>query len=130
MSRPKLVVKITANFTRNLDSIEQFLNDADAPQAYDRLLDELTDTLIPNLERFPDLGRPFLVRPAGSVEVSNGQGALRQQLQALAGGGELREYLMPDYLVLYLRQAQAIYLLAIKHHRQLSFDFERHWDSP
>lgn len=40
---------------------------------------------------------------------------------------ELREYLMPDYLLLYLRQDMAIYLLAIKHHRQLSFDFDRHW---
>lgn len=125
-----LVVKLTANFTRNLDSIEQFLNDADAPQAFEHLLDELTDVLIPNLERFPDVGPPFLTRPAGSVEVRNGQDALRQQLQALAGGGELREYLMPDYLVLYLRQEAVIYLLAIKHHRQLSFDFARHWDSP
>lgn len=127
MQQQMVAVKLTANFTHNLDSIEQFLNDAEAPQAFDRLLDELTDTLIPNLERFPDLGRPFLARPAGSVEVSNGHAALRQQLQALAGGGELREYLLPDYLVLYLRQETVVYLLAIKHHRQLSFDLARHW---
>ncbi len=36
------------------------------------LLDELMETVIPNLERFPDMGRSFLARQAGSVEVLNG----------------------------------------------------------
>jgi hypothetical protein len=37
----KLSVKLTANFERNLDGIEQFLREADAPGAFDALLDEL-----------------------------------------------------------------------------------------
>ena len=53
----KLVVKLTANFERNLADIEYFLTEAGAPHAYDALLDELLDTVIPNLERFPGMGR-------------------------------------------------------------------------
>ena len=49
----KLTVKLTANFERNLGEIELFLIDADAPQAFVGLLDELVATVIPNLERFP-----------------------------------------------------------------------------
>lgn len=88
--------------------------------AYGRLLDELLDTLIPNLEQFPAMGRSFLERPAGSVEAVKAI----ERLQAKLQGGELREYLLADYLVLYARFDTVIYLLAIKHHRQLSFDFQ------
>ena len=116
----KTTVKLTAHFERNLEAIESFLAEADALSAYDRLLDELLDTLIPNLEQFPALGRGFLERPAGSVEAVN---AL-ERLQTKLRGGELREYLLADYLVLYARFDAEIYLLAIKHHRQLSFDFQ------
>ncbi|HEU0234508.1 MAG TPA: type II toxin-antitoxin system RelE/ParE family toxin [Gallionella sp.] len=121
----KITVRLTANFERNLEAIEAFLDGADAPHAYDRLLDELADTLIPNLEHFPAMGRPFLERPVCSVEVAN---ALAQ-LQSKLHDGELREYLIADYLVLYAQFGEAIYLLSIKHHRQLSFDFESLWPS-
>ncbi|MDD2926184.1 MAG: type II toxin-antitoxin system RelE/ParE family toxin, partial [Rhodoferax sp.] len=53
----KHLVKLTANFERNLEEVEAFLLAADAPQAFDALLDELSDTVIPNLERFPRMGR-------------------------------------------------------------------------
>lgn len=121
----KIVVKLTANFERNLASIEQFLSDAAAPQAYDALLDEIADTVIPNLERFPDLGRMFMQRPVKSVEVGNGLEALHKKLN----GGSLHEYLISDYLMLYARYDDVIYLLSIKHHRQLSFDFNSFWGS-
>jgi plasmid stabilization system protein ParE len=58
----KCAVKFTVNFERNLADIERFLVKAEAPQTYDALLDELIDTVIPNLERFPGLGRPFFNR--------------------------------------------------------------------
>ena len=41
--------------------------------------------------------------------------------------GELREYLLDDYMVLYAQFGALIYLLAIRHHRQLSFDFHSLW---
>jgi len=116
-------VQLTANFERSLASIEQFLSDAGAPQSYDALLDMLADTVLPNLERFPEMGCLFTARPAHSVEVSNGLEALGKKL----GGGELREYLFIDYLILYARLDAVIYLLSIKHHRQLSFDFPSIW---
>jgi len=40
----------------------------------------------------------------------------------------LREYVLKDYLLLYaLIDGATIILLSIRHHRQLSFDFEGHW---
>ena len=124
----KLVVKLTANFERNLADIERFLTEAEAASAYDALLDELLDTVIPNLERFPGMGRPFLSRAVGSVETTNALEALRTKLAALISDQEgLREYIMDHYLVLYVQIAGNIHLLSIKHHRQLSFDFEAHW---
>ena len=67
----KIAVKLTAHFERNLEAVELFLAEADALPAYDKLLDELLDTLIPNLERFPAMGRNSLDRSAQSVETVN-----------------------------------------------------------
>lgn len=114
-------VKLTANFERNLEEIEAFLLEVEAPQAFDALLNELSDSLIPNLERFPDMGRLFLTQPARSVEVMNGIECLRQQLLAINKKSELRECVMKDYVLLYLRTIDTVYLLSIRHQRQLSF---------
>lgn len=120
-------VKLTANFERNLQEIDEFLTAAQAPSAFDSLLDELTDTVIPNLERFLGLGRLFLERSARSVESANGAARLTQQLGSIATDGELREYVMAHYLVLYAWINGVVYLLSIRHQRQLSFDFQALW---
>jgi plasmid stabilization system protein ParE len=120
-------VKLTANFERNLEEAEAFLLEADAPQAFDALLDELLETVIPNLERFPDMGRLFFDRPIRSVEVSNGIDSLKRKLKTIGNGGEVREYVLSYYLLLYARFDETIYLLSIRHHRQLSFDFQSLW---
>ena len=93
----------------------------------DALLDELTDTIIPNLERFPEMGRLFLERPARSVEATNGIARLTKQLDAFAKDGELREYVTTHNVLLYARIGGTVYLLSIRHQRQLSFDFESLW---
>lgn len=124
----KPVIEFTANFERNLEDIERFLTEEEAPQAYDTLLEELLETVIPNLERFPSMGRPFLLRQPRSVETTNALAALRAKLLALTMDPEaLREYVLKDSMLLYAQIGGAIYLLAIRHHRQLSFDFDRHW---
>ena len=124
----KPVTKFTANFERNLEGIEFFLTEVEAPQAFDGLLDELLETVIPNLERFPEMGRPFLARQARSVETTNALATLRAKLLALTPDVDaLREYVLKDYLLLYAPIGGTIYLLAIRHQRQLSFDFEGHW---
>jgi len=124
----KPVVKFTANFGRNLEDVERFLIEVGAPPAYDGLLDELLETVIPNLERFPEIGRPFMAHQPRSVETTNALATLRTKLSALTPDIDaLREYVLKDYLLLYALIGGAIYLLAIRHQRQLSFDFEGHW---
>lgn len=126
----RVTVQLTTNFERNLEEIERFLVEADAPYAYDVLLEELLTTIIPNLERFPDMGRTFLARPPHSVETTNSLNALRAKLAALTSVPDaLQEYVLSNYLVLYAQVESTIYLLAIRHHRQLSFDFVSHWDT-
>lgn len=117
-------VELTASFLERLDAIEAFLTEADAAFAFDDLLAELRATVIPNLARFPRIGRRYLDNPPQSAEAL-------AQLAALPAGAAsaLREYLHGDYLMLYTAMdANAmVYLLSIRHHRQLSFDFARLW---
>lgn len=122
-----ITVKLTANFERNLEEIERFLIDAEAAPAYDGLLDELLETVIPNLERFPAMGRSFLDRPLRSVETSNGIDVLRGKLAKIGENAEIREYVLQHYLLLYAFTGEEIFLLAIRHHKQLSFDFKALW---
>ncbi|MDM0071058.1 type II toxin-antitoxin system RelE/ParE family toxin [Variovorax sp. J31P207] len=117
-------VELTLSFLERLDAIETFLVEADAGFAFDALLSELRSTVIPNLKRFPRIGRRYLATPPQSAEAL-------AQLAALPAGAPhaLREYLHGDYLMLYAAaEADAtVYLLSIRHHRQLSFDFARLW---
>ena len=124
----KPAVKFTANFERNLESIERFLTEIEASQTFESLLDELLDTVIRNLERFPEMGRPFLARQPRSVETTNAIATLRAKLSALTQDmAAMREYVLKDYLLLYALIGGAIYLLTVRHHKQLSFDLESHW---
>ncbi len=119
-------VELAASFLERLDAIEAFLTEADAAFAFDNLLAELRATVIPSLARFPRIGRRYLDNAPRSAE------ALTQLATLPAGSaGALREYLHGDYLVLYSAvDVQAtVYLLSIRHHRQLSFDFARLWPS-
>ncbi len=117
-------VDLTASFLERLEAIEAFLLEAGAGFAFDALLAELRATVIPNLSRFPRIGRPYLNNPPQSAEAL-------AQLAALPSGAPnaLREYLHGDYLMLYTAtDANAtVYMLSIRHHRQLSFDFARLW---
>ena len=125
----RVTIKLTANCERNLADIEQFLTEAEAPQEVDGLIDELLGTVLPNLERFPELGRPFFNRSVGSAEATNATAALKANQAALVGTSltSLREYVMNHYLVLYVQVEDTLFLLSIKHHKQLSFDVEGHW---
>ena len=98
----KPVFKLTANVGRNLEEIERFLTEAEASQAYDTLLDELLEAVIPNLERFSEMGRPFMLRRPRSVETSNALATLHAKLLALTTGPEaFHEYVFKDHLLLY-----------------------------
>ena len=119
-------VELTASFLERLDAIEAFLVEAQASFAFDDLLAELRSTVIPNLRRFPRMGRRYLVNPPQSAE------ALALLAAMPAGAPDmLREYLHGDYLMLYaaMEAQETVVLLTIRHHRQLSFDFARLWPS-
>ena len=113
-------VELTATFLARLDAIEVFLAEADAAFAFDDLLARLRDTVIPNLRRFPKIGRRYLDDPPQSAEAL-------AQLAALPAGAAnlLREYLHGDYLMLYavMDDVGTVFLLSIRHHRQLAYAF-------
>lgn len=117
-------VELTQSFLACLDAIETFLLEADAAAAFDDLLAELRASVIPNLQRFPRIGRPYLDTPPQSAEAL-------AQLAALPAGAPdaLRIYLHGDCLMLYaaVEASTTVYLLSIRHHRQLSFDFAGLW---
>jgi len=54
--------------------------------------------------------------------------ALLRKLKArMKKGDDLREFVIEEYLILYLLRGARIVFLSIKHHRQLSFDLLRFW---
>lgn len=132
MADPRYRVELTASFLERLDAIEAFLAQADAGFAFDALLAELRATVIPNLRRFPRIGRRYLAHPPQSAEALAQWAAITSQFTAGAADA-LREYLHGHYLILYTvidatAQADAtVYLLSIRHHRELSFDFAKLW---
>jgi ParE toxin of type II toxin-antitoxin system, parDE len=120
----RLRIRITRNFTGNLDAIERFLVDVDAAPAFAALLDDLFAEVLPALESFPDLGADFFLHRVGCRESQMRTAALQQRMGADAS---LRELIRGDYLLLYARRDQELFLLAIKHFRQLSYDLPEFW---
>lgn len=123
MAEQSIRVEFTASFIERLEAIETFLVEADAPRAYDKLLEGLRHTVVSNLGRFSSIGRRYLDQPPHSAESM-------AQLAALPPGAAdpLREYLHGDYLILYTQAGATVYLLSIRHHRQLSFAFAKLWE--
>ena len=111
-------VQFAAAFDRNLERIRAFWTGN--PNEFPRLVDDLEATVIPNLELYPFVGRPFRSRKARSVESRQRRSVLFERL----GTAEIREYIAGDYLILYWvdRPGDTVILVAIRHHRELSFD--------
>jgi len=132
-------VSLSANFEQNLADIAQYLhaeelngvklnaatlnaaelNTVAKIPAYLQLLETLCTSVIVNLSQFPEIGRKYLERQPQSVEAV----ALLTQIEKLCPPDEVREYLLNDYLVLYINRSNTTYLLAIRHQRQLAFEY-------
>ena len=123
MSKRRVEVFITANFERNLAEIRDFLA-PEGESAFHAVVERLASELIPNLERFPDLGADFMARAPLSRE---GQSLFERLVREAGASAELRQLIDGDYIVLYLVRLDSIFLLSIRHHRQLSFDLPGHW---
>lgn len=117
-------VLVTQNFDRNLGAIRDFLSAAGAAAAFGDLIGRLASEVIPNLQRFPALGADFLARAPLSAD---GIALFEKVVKAGGPGSQVRQLIDGDYLILYLVRADTLYLLSIKHHRQLSFDLMGHW---
>ena len=89
-------VELTDSFLARLEALEAFLIEADAGAAFDDLLDQLRSTVIPNLARFPRIGRRYLDHPPQSAEALG-------LLAAIPTGAadSPREHLHDDYIMLY-----------------------------
>ena len=117
----------TGNYRGNLDSIEAYWDSCLFPAGNGRLLTEMATTVLVHLRNHPRMGRNFLQRQPMSVDaVTRAQkiDALLRTLDTDTERAEVREYVMTDYLLLYALAANVLYLLAIKHHKQLSFDID------
>ena len=55
----RVKLHVVANFEDNLETIREFLEEADASEAFDSLLDRLFDIVIPTIEGFPLVGADF-----------------------------------------------------------------------
>ena len=124
-------IRSTANFSANLDSIEAFWDACEFPQGHGKLLAGLASTTLAHLQNHPRMGRDFLQRPPESIETQARLQKLDALLRAQGAGtqhAEIREYVMTDYLLLYALADDVIHLLAIKHHKQLSFDINTYLD--
>ena len=115
--------RFTENFSTNLTAIEAFIGPY-SRTAFNRFLDRLFDEVIPTLWQFPQSGRSFLTHAVKSTKAKTLTNDLRK---FLSKADDLREFVMDDYLVLYLVRRHQVIFLAVKHHRQLSFDLKRFW---
>lgn len=113
----------TENFYGNLENIRIFLG-TEGKKAFDSLLNRLFDDMVPTLCEFPQIGRSFLDLDIRSLET----GKLANRLKSfLKEDDDIRQFIMDDYLILYLIRKKKVFFLSIKHHRQLSFDLGKFW---
>ena len=123
MAGRRLSAIFIENFAENLDAIREFLGE-DGRAAFTRLLNHLFGDLVPTLCQFPQSGRPFFDHPSRSLETRVARRRLRRLFRP---GDELREFILDEYLLLYLVRGKQVIFLSIKHHRQLCFDLHRFW---
>ena len=81
-------VRIAANFERNLEDIRALLESRGGSSGFEELLDHLFGTMVPNLERFPEIGPDFLARKPASIE---GRAAVDGLVRRLPAGATIRE---------------------------------------
>lgn len=110
----RIRVRVSNNFERNLDAIRSFLDDG---ARFEGVLTLALETVPELLQAHPRLGRDFFERQAKTVKGA----AARRKLALAFKGMELRELVLDEHLILYVIDGAVLSLVAIKHHRQRTF---------
>ena len=119
--RPDVRVEIRSSYRRAFLHALDHLLDNEAIAAAERFAEAALVSLPDRLERHPRSGRDYLARNPGTPRLLE---TLARVRSLLGTDIELREILLEDYLVLYAIQNQTVHLLAIRHHRQSSFEID------
>jgi hypothetical protein len=114
--RRKAVVRATHNLEKNLQRIEVFLESVGASHRYDDLVDDLLQRVIPLLEITPKLGTPF-----DSKQLPAEAQLVAERIRSKLDGGTFHQLVRGDFLALYLIRDDKVHLLAVRHHREASF---------
>ncbi len=102
----------TVNFARNLEGLRDF--HSEHPAAFERAVAKLQDEVLPLLRKQPNLGRLYQRNPTAPPIV--------ERVKERLGGGVLREFLVGEYVVLYLVGKKQLALISIRHQRELEFN--------
>lgn len=111
-------IRFTQTFGATFDAALTFLIEQDAAPAAVRLRDAVLHDLPALLRRHPLIGRDFMRRNPETLEAET---AYRRVVALLGDKLQLREYILAEHLVLYAVAVDAIYLIAIRHHRQNAY---------
>ena len=81
--------------------------------------EDLFARIVPALEQHAHIGRPYALRKLGS----GGEAVLLAQLTPLlaASSAVAREWVEREFTILYLVTPETVYLVNLKHHRQLGY---------
>lgn len=118
----KTVVEATPNFMRGLEEAQAFFELQDAASSVGRMatLKSKLREMVAILAWSPANGRP-----ARFLTTKSAQARLRlaavEKIAMEAGLPSLREYILDQHVVLYAHSETQVILLALRHHRQLTY---------
>lgn len=127
MGEQGFAVKTTQYFLNQIKAFQFSTSSGYPAENIYQLLDDLETSIIPILKQFPLIGRKFLDHPPRSAEAIQMMGNLPSSVTFQLE--DIREYVQRHFVLLYLvsKPEKTCYLLSIRHHRQLSFHFEKLW---
>jgi len=120
-------VRFTQNFEDNLGAIQEFplaRSPDTAVDQFNALLQEIA-AVASLLSQHPAIGRPMQSARHPDSKTGLAWKHLTSRMRALRMG-DLREYVLHEYVVLYAATRDTVHLLAVKHQRQLSYPFSQH----
>ena len=125
--RKRFNVRILGCFDTRLTDIERYCDRTGRLETFGLLVESLHDRALPLLRRFPAIGRRVLNTNPDTVHALLAYEQIVDATVLTSSTPELREYIFDDYVLLYLLTDDTIYLVSIRHSKEVSFDFEYLW---